>query len=347
MWRIDGSQGEGGGQIVRSALALALVTARPITLDHIRARRQKPGLMRQHLTAVRAAGAISAAEVDGARLGSARLVFHPGPVQPGEYTFAIGTAGSTTLVLQTILPALMLADGPSTIHLSGGTHNPLAPPFDFLARAFLPLLGRLGPRVETRLIRPGFFPAGGGAWSVTIHPCRQLAPLTLLERGPITARRVRAVVANLPRHIAERECRTIAERSQWDETCFAIEEVRDTPGPGNVVLIEVEAAHVTELLTGFGQKGVRAEEVAARVWDETQRYLASGVPVGEHLADQLLLPLGIGAYQGTGGGSFRTLRLSPHATTHIAILRQLLEVDVRIEQQAPDDCTVRVGQRHG
>lgn len=135
MISIDGSQGEGGGQIVRSSLALALVTGQSVTINRVRAQRRKPGLMRQHLTAVQAAVQISAAHVQGAELGSQQLVFRPGPVQAGEYSFRIGTAGSTTLVLQTILPALMSAQGGSTIQLEGGTHNPLAPTYDFLAAA--------------------------------------------------------------------------------------------------------------------------------------------------------------------------------------------------------------------
>jgi len=344
MLTIDGSQGEGGGQIVRSSLALSLVTGKPITLTHIRARRRKPGLMRQHLTAVQAARRIAAAEVQGAQIGSSRLVFVPGPVQPGAYEFDIGSAGSTTLVLQTVLPALMLGDTVSTLTLTGGTHNPLAPPYDFVAQAFLPLLARLGPHVETVLERHGFYPAGGGRLAVTIRPCRHLEPLALLDRGAIRSRRVRALVANLPRHIAERECRTIAERSGWDAASLAVEEVRGAHGPGNVVLIELATDAVTEVFTGFGEKGVRAEQVAARVWEAAARYLQAGVPVGEHLADQLLLPLGIGAHQGTGGGEFRTLGLSPHSLTHIAVLRQFLDVDVRVQQAGADNVIVRIGR---
>jgi RNA 3'-terminal phosphate cyclase (ATP) len=347
MLNIDGSQGEGGGQIVRSSLALALVTGNPITLTHIRARRKKPGLMRQHLTAVQAARRIAGAEVQGAQIGSSRLVFVPGKVQTGAYEFDIGSAGSTTLVLQTVLPALMLGDAVSTITLTGGTHNPLAPPYDFVAQAFLPLLARMGPQVEMVLERHGFYPAGGGRLAVTIRPCPTLASLTLLERGEIRRRRVRALVANLPRHIAERECQTIAARSGWDASSWTVEELRGTLGPGNAAMIELAYDSVTEVFTAFGEKGVRAEQIGARVWEAAARYLEAGVPVGEHLADQLLLPLGIGAHQGTGGGEFRTLEPSPHSTTHIAVLRQFLDVDVATEQHGPDDWIVRVGRERG
>jgi len=331
MISVDGSQGEGGGQIVRSSLALALVTGQSVTINRVRAQRRKPGLLRQHLTAVQAAVQISDAHVQGAELGSHQLVFQPGRVRSGEYAFRIGTAGSTTLVLQTILPALISAEGGSTIRLEGGTHNPLAPTYDFLAAAFLPLLARLGPQVAVELHQPGFFPAGLGRVSATIAPSPRLGRLELLERGELQSQRVRALVARLPRHIAERECRAIAEATGWDESCFEIQQIADAPGPGNAVTIELQFEHVTEVFTGFGERGVPAELVAQRTLVRMQQYLAAQVPVGEHLADQLLLPLGIGAHQGTGGGVFRTLPLSSHSLTQIRVLKRFL--DVRIEVQ--------------
>ncbi|MFN7134491.1 MAG: RNA 3'-terminal phosphate cyclase, partial [Myxococcales bacterium] len=188
MLTIDGSMGEGGGQIIRTSLACALITGKSFRITKIRARRAKPGLMRQHLTAVRAAAEIGDAEVTGAEVGSSELTFRPGKLRAGDYHFAIGTAGSTTLVLQTVLPALLMASGPSSVVLEGGTHNPMAPTYDFLERCFLPLVERLGPRVSTRLERPGFYPAGGGRWSVQLAPA-PLKGFELLERGELRARR--------------------------------------------------------------------------------------------------------------------------------------------------------------
>jgi len=343
---IDGSQGEGGGQIVRSSLALSLVTGQGVTIHRVRAKRRKPGLMRQHLTAVRAAQQVSSASVQGAELGSTQLVFRPGAVQAGEYQFRIGTAGSTTLVLQTVLPALMVAGGDSSITLEGGTHNPLAPPYDFLARAYLPLIARLGPQAAVTLHRPGFFPAGLGRISAKIRPSPQLGRLELLARGAFLGRRVRVLVARLPRHIAERECGTIAAATGWEESCFEIEELADAPGPGNAVTIELQFQHVTEVFTGFGERGVRAEVVAQRTLDQAQHFLAADVPVGEHLADQLLLPLGIGAHQGTGGGAFRTLPLSSHCLTQIQVLKKFLDVRIDVALNS-STCLVRVEPRHG
>jgi RNA 3'-terminal phosphate cyclase (ATP) len=314
---IDGSQGEGGGQILRTALALSLVTGTPFRIEKIRARRTKPGLLRQHLTAVNAAVAVGGAEVEGATLGSPSLAFRPGPAKAGEYHFAIGTAGSTGLVVETILPALLTAAAPSTVTLEGGTHNPAAPPFDFLARAYLPLVARMGPGIEAALDRPGFYPAGGGRCTFRVTPVTRLTPLTLLERGPIRRRRARALVARLPRQIAERELAAVRDRLGWGEAELEVVVVDgEMRGPGNVLLLELESEHVTEVFCGFGEAGVRAEAVAEHAVKETRRYLAAGVPVGPHLADQLLLPMAL-----AGRGAFRTIGLSSHSRTNLDVIR--------------------------
>jgi RNA 3'-terminal phosphate cyclase (ATP) len=342
---IDGSQGEGGGQIVRSSLSLSMVTGRAVVIENIRAGRKKSGLLRQHLTALRAAAEICDAQVEGDELRSSRLVFEPGPVRGDSYSFHIGTAGSTTLVLQTILPPLMIANSPSTVFIEGGTHNPMAPPFDFLKKAFLPLLTRIGPVVEVHLERYGFFPGGGGQIRAEITPSRSLAQLRLVEGGKVSNCRARAVVARLPEEIGERECRTIARKMNWGEGAYSVESIRDSTGSGNVVFAEVQRGGVTEVFTGFGERGVPAEKVASNVVRKVRRYCKSDVPVGDHLADQLLLPLGIGAHLGTGGGEFRTLDLTEHARTHIDILQSFLNVEVQIETRGPDDVHVSVFQK--
>jgi RNA 3'-terminal phosphate cyclase (ATP) len=338
MLAIDGSFGEGGGQILRSSLALAMVTGRPFRIEKIRAGRKKPGLMRQHLTAVQAAAQISQAEVSGADIGSTAVEFHPGQVQAGEYTFSVGTAGSTTLVLQTILPALLTAPGPSRLTFEGGTHNPSAPPFDFLANAFIPLVNRMGPRIAATLERPGFYPAGGGRFSLSIEPAKQLIGIELTERGEIVGRRARAVVSNLPGHVAEREIKFLREATNWDDACFAVERVTHSHGPGNVVSIEVETERVTEVFTGFGELGRPAEAVAAQALQLYQRWLKADVPVGTYLADQIMLPLAI-----AGHGRYLTLPLSRHSTTHVDLIRQFLDITVAVERLDRDRCLVRIG----
>lgn len=323
---IDGSEGEGGGQILRTSLALSLVTRTPVRLARIRARRAKPGLMRQHLAAVRAAAEVGRAEVVGGELGSTELTFKPGEISAGDYRFAVGTAGSATLVTQTVLPALLRAGGPSRLLLEGGTHNPLAPPFDFLERAFLPLLRRMGPTVTATLERRGFYPAGGGRFRVEIAPA-PLGRLDLPERGAVRARRLVATVVNLPGAIAAREIEAAAEVLGWERSEYRQEVLKGEQGPGNVVTIDVESEHVTEIFTGFGEKGVRAEAVGEKVAREAAAYLESGAPVGEHLADQLILPMALGE-----GGAFRTIEPSSHTRTHAALIERLLGRAVRMEQ---------------
>lgn len=205
MITIDGSFGEGGGQILRSSLALSLVTGKPFRIDNIRSKRSRPGLMRQHLTAVCAAMDVGEAEANGAEIGSTQIEFAPKSVRPGDFRFAVGTAGSATLVLQTVLPALLTADKPSKLVLEGGTHNPYAPPFDFLAKVFLPVIEKMGPSVSAKLELPGFYPAGGGRFSIEIRPAGKLKGIEMVERGEIVRLDARALVAQLPPKIGERE----------------------------------------------------------------------------------------------------------------------------------------------
>lgn len=324
---IDGSRGEGGGQVLRSALALSLVTGVPFRMTNVRAGRKRPGMMRQHLTAVLAAAEIGGARVTGADVGSREISFSPGPVRSGDFRFSVGTAGSATLVFQTVFPALALASGRSTVVVEGGTHNPMAPPFDFLARAFLPLVARMGPRATAVLERPGFYPAGGGRLRVEIEPAPAFRRLELPERGKILERRATAVVALLSRGIAERELKVVREKLNWAPDCARIEHIQDAIGPGNAVTVDVVSEHVTEVFTGFGERGVAAERVGADLVREVADYLAADVPVGHHLTDQLLLPMALG-----GGGSFRTLAPSNHTRTHADLLRTFLGVEILIER---------------
>jgi len=330
MIEIDGSQGEGGGQILRSSLALSLVTGTPFRIDRIRAGRAKPGLLRQHLTAVQAAAAIGGAETVGATIGSTRLDFMPGKMRAGTYGFAVGSAGSAMLVLQTVLPALLTFSEPVTLTVEGGTHNPFAPPFDFIERAFLPLLARMGARVTVALERTGFYPAGGGKFTVQVEPSARLARLDLVERGALRAQRARALIAHLDAQVAERELTLITQKLGWPRASMERISVKNSPGPGNALLIELEHEHITEIFTGFGEKGRSAEDVANLAIEQARGYLASTAPVGEHLADQLLLPMALGS-----GGSFVTSELTPHTTTNIDVIQRFLpDVSIRVETRS-------------
>jgi len=336
MITIDGSHNEGGGQILRTALALSLCTRTPFRIENIRAGRKQPGLQRQHLAAVKAAAHVGKAEVSGSTLGSQQLTFAPRDIAPGEYQFSVGTAGSTTLVLQTVLPALMLASKPTFLTLEGGTHNTAAPPYDFLAKTFAPVIGRIGAKVQMELITAGFYPAGGGIVKVTIQPPSGLGRLELTSRGNPGGRTARVLIANLSRNIAEREIAVITKRLSWPPSSLKIESV-SSHGPGNVILLEVESENITEVFAGFGERGVRAEAVAENVAQEARRYLASNVPVGEHLADQLLLPMALAK-----GGVFRTLPPSRHMQTNIHTISQFLPTDIRVRSEPERTCTVEV-----
>ena len=334
---IDGSAGEGGGQILRTALALSLVTGRPFRIDGIRAGRKKPGLMRQHLTAVQGAAQVSGARVSGGDLGSRTLSFEPAQVRGGDYRLAVGTAGSATLVLQTVLPALLLAREPSRLTLEGGTHNPYAPPFHFLAGTFLPILRRMGASVDASLERYGFYPAGGGRFTVAVEPCATLRRVSLLERGAARIH-ARAIVASLPESIARRELAIVRDHLGLEREACRVETVETSVGPGNVVVIVIESEPVSEVVTGFGVKGVSAERVAADACDEAQAYIEKGVPVGRHLADQLLIPMALAS-----GGTFRTLEPTAHTVTNADVIRPFLDVPIGVEDEGDGIYRVTVG----
>ena len=337
MISIDGSTGEGGGQILRSALALSMVTARSFCIENIRANRPKSGLLRQHLTAVKAAAEVCGAKVAGAELGSVTVEFVPGDAKGGEYSFAIGSAGSTTLVLQTILPALMITSEPSVVVIEGGTHNTYAPSVDFLCNAFLPIIEKMGPRVRLEIDRHGFYPAGGGRIRVEIDPVKNLTPVSIMERGDICSKRATATVAGLSPDIAKRELEVVAKKLGWDEDMLRIEQLADSVGPGNVLSIEIQSEHVTEVFTGFGERGRSAERVAKSTVAQVHHYLHKGVPVWNHLADQLMLPFAI-----AGAGGFRTSRLTSHSETNRTIIEQFLPIKVHSQDMGGKVSVVRI-----
>jgi len=330
---IDGSVG--GGQLLRTALGLSLcpppLGGRGFRMFNVRAARPRPGLQPQHLAAVRAAAAVGQATVTGDERGSTEITFVPQATRPGRYDFATGTAGSAVLVLQTVLPALAVADAPSRLHIQGGTHNPLAPSFDFLTLAFLPLIERMGPRISARLVRPGFYPAGGGAMTVDVTPADRLRPLELTERGPVLERYAYAWVSHLPRHIAERELAVVGRALDLPAECLQTRVITNALGPGNVVGVVLRSEYMTEVFTGFGERGIPAESIAAGVADAARRYLAAGVPVGEHLADQLLVPVAL-----AGGGRFVTLRPSRHTTSNAALIERFTSKQIECHELGVD-----------
>lgn len=326
----------GGGQLLRSALSLSMVTGKPFRMNRIRAKRSKPGLMRQHLVCVKAAAEICGAEVVGAELGATELEFRPGPIAGGDYAFAIGSGGSTTLVYQTLLSALLHADTASTLRIEGGTHNPLAPPFEFIERCYLPVLAKMGVKASVALERHGFMQAGGGVLIATLKPLKKWKKLKLTERGEPDRCFGRVVQAHLSREIAQREIASASRVLQWPADYFAIEECPTSLGPGNAILLGAGFKEITEISTGVAQMGKSAESVAAGAAKGLRGYLASPAPVGVHLADQLLLPMAL-----AGGGLFHTRGISDHTKTNIDLIGQFLPVTFEISDVSPGVRAVR------
>jgi len=339
MITIDGRHGEGGGQILRTSLALSLVTGQPLELHHIRGRRRKSGLLRQHLTCVRAAQAIGQAKVTGAALGSHELVFEPVGCVAGRHHFAVGSAGSTSLVLQSVLPALLQTSGKSELRVEGGTHAMSAPPFSFLDASYLAVMRLMGAEVSATMARPGFFPAGGGDVRIYVEG-RKLKPVHLCERADIGRVQVHAWSAGLPRRIVRAEAARVREHLGLSQDDAFAHSLRDVRGPGNVVWIEaqttVDGHPLTAVFTGFGRRGVPAEAVADEAVAHFVAWRDGKAPVCEHLADQLLLPMAL-----AGGGSFVTGALSSHTSTNIDTIGRFLP-DVRIEVERLADGRVKV-----
>lgn len=336
---VDGSEGEGGGQIVRTALTLGLVTGFPVRIRNIRGKRRKPGLLRQHLTAVRAAAAIGRAKLTGAELGSSDLVFEPGEITHGDYEFSIGTAGSTTLVLQTILYPLLLTPGESTIELSGGTHNPLAPTYDYLDVVLVPHLREIGASFDLELVSPGFYPNGGGKIRLTVRGGQPLRRIEILHRGDVSARRARALVSDLPISIAQRELIVVQRHLDWPWSELDKERVRGY-GPGNVLSLELHHGGGVSMFTAFGEKGVSAEDVAEATVRQVMDFLPAHAPVDEHLADQLLLPMAL-----AGGGAYRTVEPTEHTRTNAKLIQRFLPVEIAIRREGQLDYRVDVWRR--
>lgn len=337
MIKIDGSIGEGGGQILRTSLSLSLITGLPFHITKIRAGRSKPGLMHQHLTSVQAASCIGHADVEGDSIGSKELLFKPWKVEAGHYDFRVGSAGSVTLVFQTVLPALMLASKESTLNFEGGTHNPFAPPWDFLAKTFIPQINKMGPVIQTTLINPGFYPAGGGQFTASIKPSG-LSGFNLCERGAIVNQRARAIISKLPVNIANRELDAVGRSLNLSSDMLQIEYVKDTFGPGNAVIIELESQNLTSVFTSFGERGISAETVAFRVASEVQRYMSTDAPVDPHLADQLMIPFAL-----AGEGCYRTMPLTEHSTTNLLMIKKFLHCKVKLTELKDNTFIVEFG----
>lgn len=342
--QIDGSFGEGGGQILRTTLALSIITQTPIEISKIRAGRKKPGLMRQHLVCVQAAKAISHATVTGDELGSQDLKFTPHTIQSGRYDFDIGSAGSTTLVLQTILPPLLMANGKSTVTIKGGTHNPLAPTADFLQHAFIPALANMGIKLELELVQAGFAPVGGGEIVAKIYPIddnERYPNFNLVERGQLLGVELVASELNLQIDIAKRELDS-SEKHLNDKNDLGKQPLKTSfhslkgIGEGNTCYAIVKSQTPTmlhhEVFTLLGEKSRSAENIGKRLAGLVNRYVASNACVDEYLADQLLLPLALlcekKLFKKGNQAQFTARMISEHTRTQAVMIEKFLPVKI-------------------
>ncbi|WP_089604843.1 RNA 3'-terminal phosphate cyclase [Acinetobacter piscicola] len=321
--QIDGSQGEGGGQILRTALSLSMLTGIPFELVNIRAGRKKPGLMRQHLVCVQASQRISNAIVQGAELHSQSLYFQPQQVQTGKYDFQIGSAGSTILVLQTLLPVLMMQNEASQITIHGSTHNPMAPTADFIEHCFLPTIQQLGIQVDFECKQAGFFPIGAGQVNVTIHPWVEKQKFSVLNKGKLLEINAFAAALNIQPNIADRELEVLNNKlSLTQRKRLNFQGISQ----GNTAFVVLNYEHHQQVFSALGEMKKSAEKVAHDLAKDVQSYLAIDAVVDEYLADQLLLPLALGQ-----GGQFTASAISEHTKTQADMIQKFLDCEIDFE----------------
>jgi len=328
MKHIDGSMGEGGGQVLRSSLSLALLTGQEIRIENIRAGRRSPGLRPQHLKSVEAAAEVGSARLEGAAMGATALCFAPRGIRSGDYAIDIATAGAVSLVFQTLLLPLCRAEEPSRLLLRGGTHVLWSPCFHYLERQFLPFLERLGVRAKLSLHRAGFYPKGGGEMEARIEPGGPLRPLELTEPGPLQAVEGLSAVGGLPGDIARRQARRARQALEPLGVPVDIEEA-ELPafGKGTLLLLKARFEHGSACHFALGARGKPAERVADEAAAQLAVTLASGAAMDEHLADQLLLPLALCP----GTSHFSTPKVTGHLLTNARLIPSLLPVRIDIE----------------
>ena len=292
---IDGSQGEGGGQVLRTSLSLSAITGTKIEIGKIRAGRAKPGLKRQHLTCVKAVAEICGAKVSAVDVGSMELEFSPGPIKGGDYRFDVGTAGSVTLVAQTVIPVLLHADAPSAVTITGGTHVPFAPIWEFFVETYLPELRRMGAKVEAELVQPGFYPAAGGVVKLKVWPfdeTKRIDFFDLRKLGEFRGGKVVGVVSALPVAIAEAEIGIVGKRLR---ELGLKPEVRTVEafGPGNYCYVQLDYERCSVVFSAVGTYDKSRKSVANEVATAVSDFLKAGKACEKHLADQLLVPLNL------------------------------------------------------
>jgi len=334
---IDGSYGEGGGQVLRTSLTLSALLGEPVRIENVRAKRRKPGLQAQHLTGVRAIAQICDAELEGAELDSLTLTFRPlASPRAGEYSFDVaearkgGSAGATSLVFQTLLLPLALAPGQSRLTMRGGTHVAWSPPFHYLKHVYLPTLARMGLEARAEIEKWGWYPIGGGEMTALIRDRREsyLSGLDLVERGELKRLWGISATSNLPAHIGQRQKKRAEEhlrRCGFDPQIEIID--APSPGQGTTVFLVAEYEHAVAGFSSLGERGKPAEKVAEEACREFIAYHQSGACLDKHLADQLILPIALAS----GPSAFTTCEITMHSLTNVWVVEQFLGVRFEIE----------------
>jgi RNA 3'-terminal phosphate cyclase (ATP) len=328
MLEIDGSFGEGGGQILRTSLSLSCLLNKPFRLFNIRRKRKKPGLMPQHLMGIRSLKLISNAGVDGDFQGSTELVFEPGEVIAGDYFFDIGTAGSTSLLLQAILPPLIFANNRSSLILRGGTHVPFSPSFHYINKIFIPVINKLGIEVKAGIESYGFYPKGGGKIHAEITPANEIETVKCLERGEFKNVYGFSGVGNLPLSIAERQKNAALAILVSHGINAEVETISvPTPGRGTFIFLKAETENCLSGFSSLGERGKKAELVGEEAVKEFLDYYSSSACLDGHLADQIVLYLAIAK----GESSFTTTEISRHLLTNLWVIEKFLDIRYTIE----------------
>jgi RNA 3'-terminal phosphate cyclase (ATP) len=325
---IDGSSGEGGGQILRTALSLSCLLRKPFRIFNIRRGRKKPGLMPQHLASVKAAGKLSMAEIIGAEYRSTELVFKPKGLTGGDLYFDIGTAGSACLVFQTILPSLIFSRTKAIVKIRGGTHVPFSPSFNYLSEVFIPVLEKIGIDVRLCIEDYGFYPEGGGLIRAEVSPSSEIRPLRITSRGKVEEIRGCSCVANLPFSIAERQKMAFIEKIQSHGIPVNIALSRvSSPGQGTFLFIKVLSENAVSGFTSLGARGKRAETVGEEAAEEVIRYLGTDAAFDPHLPDQIVLYLALC----NGESEITTSSITGHLITNLWVIERFLDFRYTIE----------------
>jgi RNA 3'-terminal phosphate cyclase (ATP) len=324
---MDGSYGEGGGQILRTALAFSAILQRPLRVHHIRAGRKNPGLQPQHLKAVEALAKITEGWTEGVKIGSETITFVPKNIIPGDYKFDVGTAGSVTLLLQGLILPLCLSHGTSRLTLIGGTHVPWSPPFHYLHEILLPILSSMGISFTADIERWGWYPRGGGIIHLEVKSIKELKPISLNHRGRLKKIRGLSAISHLPKHVGERQKDEALRRIEKDLKMDAeIEVLYDIPanGSGSFIFLVAESEGMVAGFSSLGERGKRAEDVAKEAVHSLKEYVESDSCIDPHLADQLIPFLSLAK----GNSSFTTTRVTEHLLTNLWVVNHFLDVKI-------------------